>query len=587
MKKSLLLLYCASVIVFITSMQTVRAAETDWTLASTSIKAEFNEIACPEPRTCFAVAGLSRSGGTGALVKTSDGGVSFSRVNIPTLNPLHGITCPTAHVCYSAGDFGTFLKTENGGETWTEYQLGSRANPPPLNALFALDAKQVFVVGKDGRMYRTRDGGAYWTTVSLRTIADLTAVYFINQSVGFVTGNDGVLLKTEDSGNTWATVGGLRDTGTAVSLRAAPGGQTLFTAGDSIRKSIDGGTTWTQSGKELTNPHAGIAVVDEKIIYVLAGVGTIFRTADGGAIWSQEFSSPSTILRGIACPTSDYCLAVGSSGAIFRRGVAPEPPPPLPLPSPEPVLATTSPKTAAIIPQAATATSTAEITASETTAGVTIPPAPPAPAPVAPVENQTAKNSAKVETPSVAHAITTFTRSLKKGLRGDDVSKLQEMLAGIGGVYPEATVSGFFGDATRKAVGRFQEKYGIAEPGGPGYGEAGPKTRAKLMEEASGAQAEILPAVESVGKKSSLAVMINRNLKKGVWSDEVKKLQRFLATDSELYPEGEVSGYFGPLTERAVGRFQARHGIAEPDDEGYGQVGPKTRAKIKEVSQTE
>src|SRR3989338_5881109 len=181
MKKSLLLLPCAVAIIFAASTSTAYAAKIDWTTASTTVRAEFNDIACPEPRTCFAVAGLPRSGGTGALVKTNDGGVSFSRVNIPTLNPLHGISCPTAEVCYSAGDFGTFLKTEDGGETWTEYQLGSRANPPQLAALFALDTKQVFVVGKDGRMYRTRDGGAYWTTVSLRTLADLQEVYFSDQ----------------------------------------------------------------------------------------------------------------------------------------------------------------------------------------------------------------------------------------------------------------------------------------------------------------------------------------------------------------------------------------------------------------------
>ena len=52
------------------------------------------------------------------------------------------------------------------------------------------------------------------------------------------------------------------------------------------------------------------------------------------------------------------------------------------------------------------------------------------------------------------------------------------------------------------------------------------------------------------------------------------------AKDTGLYPEGIVSGYFGVLTERAVGRFQKRYGIARPGESGYGQVGPKTRAKL-------
>ncbi len=65
---------------------------------------------------------------------------------------------------------------------------------------------------------------------------------------------------------------------------------------------------------------------------------------------------------------------------------------------------------------------------------------------------------------------------------------------------------------------------------------------------------------------------------------EVTMLQRFLAQDRTLYPEGEITGYFGPATERAVQRFQERHGIVTQGDyasTGYGRVGPRTRWAIK------
>ncbi|RJQ36894.1 peptidoglycan-binding protein [Candidatus Parcubacteria bacterium] len=72
-------------------------------------------------------------------------------------------------------------------------------------------------------------------------------------------------------------------------------------------------------------------------------------------------------------------------------------------------------------------------------------------------------------------------------------------------------------------------------------------------------------------------------LAQGSQSDAVTALQQFLAQDTELYPEGLVTGYFGSLTTRAIQRFQERHGIAGPDDPGYGIVGPKTRAKLNEL----
>jgi hypothetical protein len=64
---------------------------------------------------------------------------------------------------------------------------------------------------------------------------------------------------------------------------------------------------------------------------------------------------------------------------------------------------------------------------------------------------------------------------------------------------------------------------------------------------------------------------------------DVSRLQKFLAQDSSIYPEGIITGYFGPATLRAVQRWQASHGLASsgnPDTTGYGYVGPKTRSAM-------
>lgn len=66
---------------------------------------------------------------------------------------------------------------------------------------------------------------------------------------------------------------------------------------------------------------------------------------------------------------------------------------------------------------------------------------------------------------------------------------------------------------------------------------------------------------------------------------EVSQLQQFLATDSAIYPEGLVTGYYGNLTKRAVQRWQIKYGVVSSvvgEVGGYGTVGPKTRTKIRE-----
>ncbi len=75
-------------------------------------------------------------------------------------------------------------------------------------------------------------------------------------------------------------------------------------------------------------------------------------------------------------------------------------------------------------------------------------------------------------------------------------------------------------------------------------------------------------------------------LKRGMRNNDTKRLQELLASDPSIYPEGLITGYFGPLTEKAIQRFQSKNNIVSsgsPKSTGYGLVGPKTRAKLQEV----
>ncbi len=72
-------------------------------------------------------------------------------------------------------------------------------------------------------------------------------------------------------------------------------------------------------------------------------------------------------------------------------------------------------------------------------------------------------------------------------------------------------------------------------------------------------------------------IKITRELYKGVSGDEVKEVQKFLKQFSEIYPEGLVTGYYGPLTEKAVKKFQEREGLSPT-----GKIDQTTRSKINE-----
>jgi plastocyanin len=81
---------------------------------------------------------------------------------------------------------------------------------------------------------------------------------------------------------------------------------------------------------------------------------------------------------------------------------------------------------------------------------------------------------------------------------------------------------------------------------------------------------------EVVAMRAELKLM--RTLKLGDNNSDVKLLQELLATDPTIYPEGKVTGFFGPMTSAAVKRFQEKAGI-----EKVGQVGPKTMEKLNMI----
>lgn len=83
---------------------------------------------------------------------------------------------------------------------------------------------------------------------------------------------------------------------------------------------------------------------------------------------------------------------------------------------------------------------------------------------------------------------------------------------------------------------------------------------------------------------------ITKNLRFGMRDPQVACLQEVLKMEGpSIYPQGLVTGYFGPLTFFAVRRFQQKYWqeILAPwglkKEQATGFVGPRTRAKLNEI----
>ena len=231
------------------------------------------------------------------------------------------------------------------------------------------------------------------------------------------------------------------------------------------------------------------------------------------------------------------------------------------------------------------------VTATPSTSGTSITSTVKKPVVMIPVTT-TANNTANQ---TIASSIT---RSLQRGMTGDDIRTLQTLLSTDPSVYPEKSVTGYFGPATERAVKAFQAKYKL-----PTVGAVGPMTRAMLIE-IFGTEAPAVPAVPATPATPGVAPAtpaipaspstgsISRPLKIGSTGSDVKTLQQFLNASgftiagSGVGSPGNETDYLGRLTVEAIKKFQAKYGIVSsgtPETTGYGRVGPKTRAKLNEL----
>ncbi len=143
-----------------------------------------------------------------------------------------------------------------------------------------------------------------------------------------------------------------------------------------------------------------------------------------------------------------------------------------------------------------------------------------------------------------------FPKTLQVGDKNKHVEHLQVLLASAPALYPEGHITGYFGALTEGAVKKFQKRYGLSVTGA-----ADMATLTKL---------EKLSGIEVASDwASKFESAFSRDLAAGLAGEDVSALQQFLV-DAGAYPEALVTGYFGPLTEKAMQRFQKEQNISPP-----------------------
>lgn len=224
----------------------------------------------------------------------------------------------------AVGERGTVLRSTDQARSWSTVATGVYAT---LTAVSFADSQHGWVVGHDGLILATVDGGRSWSkqwASDQPTDSFLDVLALDNRRV-IAIGAYGLYAATTDGGRNWQRRAILEDDYHLNRISRAPAGE-LFIAGESgtLLHSRDDGNTWERFFPPYDGSFYGILPlgVDTLIAYGLRG--HVFRSEDRGRTWEAvDAGTTGAISTGLELPEGGVVLAGQVRGLLLALPASP------------------------------------------------------------------------------------------------------------------------------------------------------------------------------------------------------------------------------------------------------------------------
>jgi photosystem II stability/assembly factor-like uncharacterized protein len=246
-------------------------------------------------------------------------GGTYLGVHFPSGNAQVGYACGVD----SAGT-NLVVKTTDGGITWTPQHLCARG---ALRSVYFEGSDTGYAVGDNGSAISTMDGGATWTFMTNGVIDELNYISFPeNGSTGFVgmRPSDGGanVLKTTDGGDVWVVfnVGSSQDHSQSCAFAndstGIAFGDNAFVYGNHGYQDpkAPGCNMMAASYSRFDNDRAYLVGNDTAL-----GIGIVRYTATGGFPWWDSVNCPAVDSLCCACYASAEIAYVGGAHGFIGR----------------------------------------------------------------------------------------------------------------------------------------------------------------------------------------------------------------------------------------------------------------------------
>ena len=237
--------------------------------------------------------------GATALLKTTNGGENWQRVNTPGYaGNLWWIDFLNEKYGFVAAD-GKVLRTTDGGENWEIIQAG---DSQPLYSVDVIDSLHIAAAGYGGTSYRGKnmyssDGGYTWVNGGPLTFEAVNCIKYINHDTGYVILNEVGIWKTTNRGENWTTIGNIGEWELQLLQKENIG----YNVGSrlSINKAEGNFDVWKRliindnfSDVFFINEQKGFAISSYEFAAPYITSYGLYETMDGGISWAKVPGAP-------------------------------------------------------------------------------------------------------------------------------------------------------------------------------------------------------------------------------------------------------------------------------------------------------
>lgn len=216
--------------------------------------------------------GRFQTTGNGAVIKTTNGGLSWTRDTSSFPQRLFDVDFVSPSVGWIVGKNGYLATTSNGGTTWAAQTTGTVQN---LLSVDFVDVNNGWAVGVSSTIIHTTNGGLTYTAQPCSPVGDLFAVYAFSTTKAIAVGQGGNMVMTTNGGNTWniinsGTTSDLLDVTFVDALNGWAAG-----VGGTMLISTDGGLTWSPQVSGTTNDITSISMKNTGLGWYCGLSGTV------------------------------------------------------------------------------------------------------------------------------------------------------------------------------------------------------------------------------------------------------------------------------------------------------------------------